>query len=86
MLQLETRKLEGTEIELCRQVSTDTRFKSFRDVLSNDLSYLRELSDQETGRESELMSKGARQYIIRLLEITDAERASEVFKKYKDNI
>jgi hypothetical protein len=86
MNQLITRNLTDEEIVVCHQISTDTRFKKFRDIVSSDLDEYRVLSDDEDGRESELMNKGARQYIKNLLERTDADHAEEIFKKIKDSL
>ena len=84
MAQLVTRNLTKEDIELCKSMSLDSKFEKFKGIFSRDLDYFRELSDEDDGRESELMSKGARQYIKRLQEITDKAQASTVFDRMKE--
>lgn len=64
------------EKKLFNDLSKDFRFAEFRDVLAGDLATLRQESDTQTDPTIDAMSKGSRQYISLLLELTEKRDAS----------
>jgi hypothetical protein len=77
------RKLEGDEIMAIVKLTKMPNFESLRGILADSLAKQREQSDTNLNWEEELVSKGARQALAEILNLTDSKSIDKVFQRFR---